>query len=138
LLSDPNRSQLTRMLKVGERVTWPALHMVENRMTVEVCKLSKPHHSTYTDKLSVPSCSVDQKYAQLCNVIALLPNRARLILSLIPSTSPSRRRYPLSPMRTLVLPTVRASLAQDPLNLSACPAGMAVQVWAALEKLRRR
>lgn len=36
ILSDPDRPQLERMLRVGERVAWPALRMVRNRMTVEV------------------------------------------------------------------------------------------------------
>ncbi|ORY34891.1 acyl transferase/acyl hydrolase/lysophospholipase [Naematelia encephala] len=35
LLSDPDRKQLERMLTVGRRVTWPALHMVSNRMKIE-------------------------------------------------------------------------------------------------------
>lgn len=41
ILSDPERPQLERMLRVGERVAWPALRMVRNRMTIEV---------------SIPSC----------------------------------------------------------------------------------
>ncbi|WVQ75039.1 hypothetical protein IAR50_004648 [Cryptococcus sp. DSM 104548] len=35
ILSDPTRQQLERMLIVGEKVTWPALRMVRNRMTIE-------------------------------------------------------------------------------------------------------
>ncbi|WVW86753.1 hypothetical protein I302_108807 [Kwoniella bestiolae CBS 10118] len=35
ILSDPDRSQLDHMLEVGQRVTWPALRMVKNRMTIE-------------------------------------------------------------------------------------------------------
>ncbi|AAW43621.2 lipid particle protein, putative [Cryptococcus deneoformans JEC21] len=35
ILSDPDRPQMKRMLRVGERVAWPALGMVRNRMTVE-------------------------------------------------------------------------------------------------------
>ncbi|WVQ96097.1 hypothetical protein IAU59_003199 [Kwoniella sp. CBS 9459] len=35
ILSDPDRQELERMLSVGERVTWPALRMVKNRMTIE-------------------------------------------------------------------------------------------------------
>ncbi|ODN78595.1 patatin-like phospholipase domain-containing protein [Cryptococcus amylolentus CBS 6039] len=35
ILSDPTRQQLERMLTVGEKVTWPALRMVRNRMTIE-------------------------------------------------------------------------------------------------------
>ncbi|ADV22477.1 patatin-like phospholipase domain-containing protein [Cryptococcus gattii E566] len=35
ILSDPERPQLERMLRVGERVAWPALRMVRNRMTIE-------------------------------------------------------------------------------------------------------
>jgi hypothetical protein len=36
ILSDPNQKQLGRMIDVGQRVTWPALRMVRNRMIVEV------------------------------------------------------------------------------------------------------
>ena len=36
ILSDPNPSQLETMLSVGQRVTWPALNMVKNRLTIEV------------------------------------------------------------------------------------------------------
>ncbi|WWC65714.1 uncharacterized protein I303_108336 [Kwoniella dejecticola CBS 10117] len=35
ILSDPDRNQLEHMLTVGQRVTWPALRMVKNRMTIE-------------------------------------------------------------------------------------------------------
>ncbi|WWC92971.1 uncharacterized protein L201_007934 [Kwoniella dendrophila CBS 6074] len=35
ILSDPDRNQLDHMLKTGQRVTWPALRMVKNRMTIE-------------------------------------------------------------------------------------------------------
>ncbi|KLO15690.1 patatin-domain-containing protein [Schizopora paradoxa] len=35
ILSDPTREELDRMMKVGERVTWPKLHMVENRYRIE-------------------------------------------------------------------------------------------------------
>ncbi|WVN86846.1 patatin-like phospholipase domain-containing protein [Cryptococcus depauperatus CBS 7841] len=35
ILSDPDVHQLERMLRVGQRVTWPALYMVKNRMTIE-------------------------------------------------------------------------------------------------------
>lgn len=36
LLSDPSPTSLARMIDVGQRVTWPALHMVSNRMSIEV------------------------------------------------------------------------------------------------------
>jgi hypothetical protein len=36
ILSDPDRKQLARMLDVGQRVSWPALKMVRNRMSIEV------------------------------------------------------------------------------------------------------
>lgn len=36
LLSDPTPPQLERMLSVGQKVTWPALNMVKNRLTIEV------------------------------------------------------------------------------------------------------
>jgi hypothetical protein len=39
ILSDPNPSQLETMLTVGQRVTWPALNMVKNRLTIEVSYL---------------------------------------------------------------------------------------------------
>ncbi|KAK4687123.1 hypothetical protein P7C73_g3007, partial [Tremellales sp. Uapishka_1] len=35
ILSDPDRTDLARMLSVGEKVTWPALRMVRNRMIIE-------------------------------------------------------------------------------------------------------
>ncbi|WWD04289.1 hypothetical protein V865_002358 [Kwoniella europaea PYCC6329] len=35
ILSDPDRNEMDHMLKVGQRVTWPALRMVKNRMTIE-------------------------------------------------------------------------------------------------------
>jgi len=35
ILSDPSRGELDRMMKVGERVTWPKLHMIENRYRIE-------------------------------------------------------------------------------------------------------
>ncbi|WVQ79253.1 hypothetical protein IAT38_001349 [Cryptococcus sp. DSM 104549] len=35
ILSDPDRQQLERMLLVGERVTWPAMRMVRNRLIIE-------------------------------------------------------------------------------------------------------
>ncbi|ORX37891.1 acyl transferase/acyl hydrolase/lysophospholipase [Kockovaella imperatae] len=35
ILSDPNREQLARMIQVGQRVSWPALHMVSNRLHIE-------------------------------------------------------------------------------------------------------
>ncbi|KAF8640110.1 hypothetical protein AX17_001346 [Amanita inopinata Kibby_2008] len=35
LLSDPDPPELERMMKVGQLVTWPKLHMVENRARIE-------------------------------------------------------------------------------------------------------
>jgi hypothetical protein len=35
LLDDPTRVQLERMITVGQRVTWPALHMINNRTMIE-------------------------------------------------------------------------------------------------------
>lgn len=35
ILSDPDRTELGRMMKVGQRATWPKLHMIENRMRLE-------------------------------------------------------------------------------------------------------
>ena len=46
LLSDPNRTQLARMLQVGERVSWPALRMVRNRLTIEVNNAYTPYLTT--------------------------------------------------------------------------------------------
>jgi len=40
ILSDPNPSQLETMLAVGQRVTWPSLNMVKNRLTIEVSYLN--------------------------------------------------------------------------------------------------
>ncbi|KAJ2922093.1 hypothetical protein H1R20_g15000, partial [Candolleomyces eurysporus] len=35
ILSDPDPEELARMLHVGQMVTWPKLHMIENRMRIE-------------------------------------------------------------------------------------------------------
>ncbi|KAL5530026.1 hypothetical protein ACEPAF_6283 [Sanghuangporus sanghuang] len=35
ILSDPSRTELERMLRVGQAVTWPKLHMIENRLRFE-------------------------------------------------------------------------------------------------------
>lgn len=35
LLSDPDDAELARMIRVGESVTWPKLHMIDNRMRIE-------------------------------------------------------------------------------------------------------
>ncbi|EPT03811.1 hypothetical protein FOMPIDRAFT_138969 [Fomitopsis schrenkii] len=35
ILSDPDESELARMLHVGQLVTWPKLHMIENRFRLE-------------------------------------------------------------------------------------------------------
>ncbi|THV08518.1 patatin-domain-containing protein [Dendrothele bispora CBS 962.96] len=35
ILSDPDRQELDRMVKVGQLVTWPKLHMIENRARIE-------------------------------------------------------------------------------------------------------
>ncbi|KAI0053533.1 patatin-domain-containing protein [Auriscalpium vulgare] len=35
ILSDPDPPELTRMMQVGEIVTWPKLHMIENRLRLE-------------------------------------------------------------------------------------------------------
>ncbi|KAF5333347.1 hypothetical protein D9611_002486 [Ephemerocybe angulata] len=35
ILSDPDPAELARMMKVGQLVTWPKLHMIENRMRIE-------------------------------------------------------------------------------------------------------
>ncbi|CAO1627935.1 unnamed protein product [Parajaminaea phylloscopi] len=35
ILSDPDRAELSRMLKVGQQATWPKLHMIENRIRLE-------------------------------------------------------------------------------------------------------
>ncbi|KAG7575453.1 hypothetical protein FFLO_00272 [Filobasidium floriforme] len=36
LLNDPDRKELDRMMRVGQQVAWPTLHMIENRLKVEV------------------------------------------------------------------------------------------------------
>ncbi|KAF9009035.1 acyl transferase/acyl hydrolase/lysophospholipase [Cyathus striatus] len=35
ILTDPDPSELERMIKVGQNVTWPKLHMIENRARIE-------------------------------------------------------------------------------------------------------
>ncbi|KAG8834874.1 hypothetical protein FRC17_006619 [Serendipita sp. 399] len=35
ILSDPTPAELERMIQVGQQVTWPRLHMIENRFRVE-------------------------------------------------------------------------------------------------------
>ncbi|KAF8592347.1 patatin-domain-containing protein [Ramaria rubella] len=35
ILSDPGRERLEEMMKVGQRVTWPKLHIIENRFKLE-------------------------------------------------------------------------------------------------------
>ena len=35
ILSDPDRKELTRMIRVGQSVTFPKLHMIENRVRLE-------------------------------------------------------------------------------------------------------
>jgi len=35
ILSDPDREELERMIRVGQMVTWPKLHMIENRFRLE-------------------------------------------------------------------------------------------------------
>jgi hypothetical protein len=35
ILSDPDEVELERMIRVGEHVTWPKLHMIENRFRIE-------------------------------------------------------------------------------------------------------
>ncbi|OAX43465.1 patatin-domain-containing protein [Rhizopogon vinicolor AM-OR11-026] len=35
ILSDPDPAELERMMKVGQIVTWPKLHMIENRFRIE-------------------------------------------------------------------------------------------------------
>ena len=34
-MSDPDEVELERMIRVGEQVTWPKLHMIENRIRIE-------------------------------------------------------------------------------------------------------
>ncbi|PWN22881.1 patatin-domain-containing protein, partial [Microstroma glucosiphilum] len=35
ILSDPDRPELRRMIRVGQQATWPKLHMIENRIRLE-------------------------------------------------------------------------------------------------------
>ncbi|KAI8453647.1 acyl transferase/acyl hydrolase/lysophospholipase [Phakopsora pachyrhizi] len=35
MLSDPDEKELARMMDVGMRVTWPKIHMIENRLKIE-------------------------------------------------------------------------------------------------------
>ena len=43
ILSDPDQERLSKMIEVGQRVSWPALHMVSNRMLVEVSHSTSPY-----------------------------------------------------------------------------------------------
>ncbi|WVR08195.1 hypothetical protein IAU60_005241 [Kwoniella sp. DSM 27419] len=67
ILSDPARSDLERMLTVGQRVTWPALRMVRNRMTIERAILrgrsevrSAIHRDRTSNDIVSPSRGSDQ------------------------------------------------------------------------------
>lgn len=35
ILTDPDREELSRMIRVGQLTTWPKLHMISNRMKIE-------------------------------------------------------------------------------------------------------
>ncbi|CAG8438185.1 10725_t:CDS:2 [Acaulospora colombiana] len=35
IVSDPDNVRLNRMIQIGQRVTWPKLHMIENRLRIE-------------------------------------------------------------------------------------------------------
>ncbi|GAA96902.1 uncharacterized protein L969DRAFT_96794 [Mixia osmundae IAM 14324] len=35
ILTDPDEAELARMIDVGQRVTWPKIHMIENRLKIE-------------------------------------------------------------------------------------------------------
>ncbi|KAL8277168.1 hypothetical protein RQP46_010416 [Phenoliferia psychrophenolica] len=35
ILTDPDRDELSRMIRVGQGVTWPKIHMIDNRMKIE-------------------------------------------------------------------------------------------------------
>ncbi|CAG8462983.1 7788_t:CDS:2 [Acaulospora morrowiae] len=35
VVADPNAERLERMIRIGQRVTWPKLHMIENRLKIE-------------------------------------------------------------------------------------------------------
>lgn len=72
LLDDPDRAQLGRMIKVGQRVTWPALHMAGNRMLIErsiqrgrqECRLAANRDRPTTDQTE-PSTPRDRLQPQI-------------------------------------------------------------------------
>jgi hypothetical protein len=65
-LSDPDEAELERMIRVGEQVTWPKLHMIENRSRIErkilrgrqavrratMAKANKPTQDTNVDNVT--------------------------------------------------------------------------------------
>jgi len=52
ILTDPDPKELERMIRVGESVTWPKLHMIENRARIEKQILlgRQTVHKLYKDK----------------------------------------------------------------------------------------
>lgn len=72
LLDDPDRAQLERMIRVGQRVTWPSLHMAGNRMLIErsiqrgrqECRLAASRDRPTTDQTE-PSTPRDRLQLQI-------------------------------------------------------------------------
>lgn len=42
ILSDPDQEKLAIMIHTGQRVTWPTIRMLQNRMKIEVRRLCTP------------------------------------------------------------------------------------------------
>lgn len=72
LLDDPDRDQLERMIRVGQRAAWPTLHMVGNRMLIErsiqrgrqECRLAASRERPTTDQTE-PSTPRDRLQLQI-------------------------------------------------------------------------
>ncbi|KAF8621611.1 hypothetical protein AX15_007631 [Amanita polypyramis BW_CC] len=74
LLSDPDPLELKRMMRMGQLVTWPKVHMIENRMRIEkqiflgrraIRKILHPSHDHI--RLSEPAVRQDQHSARGTN-----------------------------------------------------------------------
>lgn len=95
LLTDPDPKELERMMRVGQSVTWPKLHMIENRVRIEKQILlgRQAVHRAYKSKSRNPVHEPKQFLLQKS-----IPNRP-LALPLRPSLSmspPSGSDLPLS------------------------------------------
>ncbi|KAI5124810.1 hypothetical protein M0805_005441 [Coniferiporia weirii] len=61
ILSDPDKAELERMMKIGEAVTWPKLHMIENRIRLEreILKGRRAIRKPMTNRERVPPLDVN-------------------------------------------------------------------------------